>query len=53
MGSVDVGLSKVGGESKMGNRHLRMKRGAFRLATLTPYGSTVKKASQKVVEGFY
>ena len=51
----------VCGESKMGNRPVRMKRGcnplgdvvSVWLCVVMPFGSTVKKASQKVVEGFY
>jgi hypothetical protein len=61
MGSVDVGLSRVGGERKMGNRPLRMKRGSIPLGdvdsvwlcVVISFDSTVKKASQKVVEGIY
>ena len=50
----------VCGESKMGNRAVRIKRGCISLGdvdsvllcVVMPFGSTVKKASQKAVEGF-
>jgi len=60
--STDLGLPKVCVVNRnMGNRPLRMKGGWIPLGevesvwmcVVMPLGITVKKGSQKVVEGFY